>query len=68
MLQYELWPFYLSIVILHKYATRSGQKESGHPQKYSHFGITITGRTENKENHIFLECFLQDLIKKHLKY
>ena len=42
-------------------------KKSDHPQKYSQFGITITGRTEIKENHIFLGCFLRDLLKMLLK-
>ena len=43
-------------------------KKSGHRQKYSHFGTTVIGRTEMKENRIFLECFLRDLIKKLLTY
>ena len=48
--------------------TWRSHKKIGHPQKYGQFGITITGRTEINENHIYLECFLRDLIKTFLKY
>ena len=43
-------------------------KKRGHLQKCSQFGITVTGRTEIKENRIFLECFLGNLIKKLLTF
>ena len=39
-------------------------KKSGHLQKYSQFGVTVTGRTEINKNRIFLEFLLRDLFKK----
>ena len=55
-------------IYIYIYIYTGGGQKSGHPQKYSQFGVTTTGRTEIKKNHMFLECFLRDLFKMLLKY